>query len=150
MAYMSSVRRYNVGLIVWMIVITGLTTYPWSQFTSHAHWNKINWIPFHLFPFLLDDIIGNILLFVPFGCLFILSRPPTQKKYVLLSAVVWSGLLSFGVEFLQVFIHTRFPSMTDVLSNVVGGGIGGLLGLYWMRSRTKHDSYGFFPTLPPE
>ena len=147
---MFSARRYNVCLIVWVIVITGITTYPWSRFVFHVHWDKINWIPFHRFPFLPADIIGNILLFVPLGGFFILSRSQPQKKYVLLSAVMWSGLLSFGVEFLQVFIHTRFPTMTDVMFNVVGGGIGGLLALYWMRTRMKHDSYGFSPTFPPK
>ena len=58
-------RRCQMLLYVWVIVVIGLTTYPWVTFVTHSHFEKINWMPFHEHPLLIGDIVVNIVLFVP-------------------------------------------------------------------------------------
>lgn len=77
------------------------------------------------------DVFSNILLFVPFGFLFValpvFSRCNLATK-ILLSAVATS-VLSFAIESLQMFLP-RAPSLVDIFLNTVGGMTGALLANY--------------------
>ena len=61
----------------WTLVILGVTTMPWSNFKGHAHWGRVYWVPlsdFRLSFSFIADLIGNLLLFVPFGLCFVAAR----------------------------------------------------------------------------
>ena len=77
------------------------------------------------------DVASNILLFIPFGLLFV-SSPIVSRWNVtnrLLFTAVAAWLLSFTVEICQLFLP-RAPSLVDTLTNTLGGFVGGLLGTY--------------------
>jgi VanZ family protein len=71
------------------------------------------------------DAIENVVLFVPFGALAVLStRPgPSRLRRVVLGTVL-AGVLSASIETMQVFTRERIPSSTDVVTNTLGGLIG--------------------------
>jgi glycopeptide antibiotics resistance protein len=104
----------------WMVVIIAVVV-PWRAPQNHAHWIRVRWIPFVSPPVLLRDIAGNIMLYVPYG-FFYGSRK--DRGAVLRAGVLWALLLSAGTECSQLFSHGRFPSVQDVLMNVLGAAVG--------------------------
>jgi len=65
----------------------------------------------------LDNLVQNILLFLPVGFLY---RLTTGRRGVL---ILGAGL-SFGIETIQLFIPARTTSIVDLLANTVGAGLG--------------------------
>jgi len=79
------------------------------------------------------DFLLNVLLFLPLG--FGLTSYLMQKKsavglLVLGVILLVSFGLSYSIEILQVFQPSRFPALSDIFSNCVGG----LLGYFFYRS----------------
>ena len=109
-----------------VLIIVVILTYPWTDFVGHAHWDVVIWIPFRDVLHSLRralDALANIALYVPFGFSYVQSRVHVRKGGVVKVALL-AALLSVSCEFYQVFCHSRFPSMTDVTSNLAGGVIG--------------------------
>lgn len=78
------------------------------------------------------DVVANVLLFLPLGFLYPLTRPardePTPFRVLLLGLI-----LSGGIETIQLFEHDRVASLIDVLTN----GSGALLGALAVRATTR-------------
>ena len=100
-------------------------------FSSQQVINRIenfNWMPFvdadgsrHSIP----DIVQNILFFVPFGFLGVLSFE--KNKFFAVFIVTFFGfLISFNVEILQLLTRDRNTSVTDLASNTIGAGLGAI------------------------
>jgi glycopeptide antibiotics resistance protein len=120
-------RSPRAGFFLWVVVIICVTTMPWSNFKGHAHWSRVRWIPFEDHPLSVFDVVGNVLLFVPFG-LFFVKATPKRGFGAQLKVAVLALLLSASVEFFQIYCHNRFPSATDVCTNVIGAVIGSAIG----------------------
>ena len=74
-----------------------------------------------------SDLLGNVLLFVPYGLLLAVPMPPSRRLLTLLGGAA----LALGLQYLQFWFPDRVPSGTDALLNGVGIAIGlgaGLLG----------------------
>jgi glycopeptide antibiotics resistance protein len=82
------------------------------------------------------EFVANIVLFVPFGALVMLS-----SRHVRWSRMVLGGLLVSGsVELVQAaLLQGRTGSLQDVVANTIGATIGGgvVLGLRRAESRTS-------------
>ena len=121
--------RWRRLLLLWVLVVVVSTTMPWSSLQglqAHSHWDNVRWIPFYADSFSLRfifDSVVNLLLFVPFGYLYVRSQV-TEPRAVFLRVTLLAMLLSVGVELVQVLSHTRIPSMTDICINVIGAVIG--------------------------
>jgi glycopeptide antibiotics resistance protein len=76
---------------------------------------------------------ANVLLFVPFGFgLAWWGRKNGWRKLPTLIAVTVAGCaLSMVVEFLQLYIPSRFSSWDDVVTNTVGSLVGCLFFQRW-------------------
>lgn len=87
--------------------------------------------PMNLVPFIdvsqrrgdfFRQIVLNILLTVPFGFLFPLTRSKAAK---FTATVFFCFLMSLGIELLQPLINgTRASDITDLITNVIGGMLG--------------------------
>jgi glycopeptide antibiotics resistance protein len=81
-----------------------------------------------------SELFENVLLFMPFGFLFvtlpIVSAYPFWKKLMVVGC--FSCALSAVVEFWQIFLPPT-PSIVDVLLNTFGGFLGALMGIYGYR-----------------
>ena len=74
------------------------------------------------------DIISNIVGFLPLGfalCGYLIASRRTRLAVVVTSLMC--GGFSLALESLQTFLPTRDSSMTDVITNLLGGAIGPLL-----------------------
>ena len=73
------------------------------------------------------DIIQNILLFLPLGFSLTVYLTQTIRSGALTALfviILISFGLSYSVEVLQMFLPSRFPSLSDVLSNSTGCILG--------------------------
>ncbi|MHB9144797.1 MAG: VanZ family protein [Symbiobacteriia bacterium] len=78
----------------------------------------------------VHNIIGNILLFLPFGILAPWLRRSLRNPGRVAEAAF---RLSVGIEVLQYLIGNRASDVDDVLLNTLGAALG--YGLYWAVSR---------------
>lgn len=75
------------------------------------------------------DVALNVLLFVPFGFGFAAKLPTRGKSWVsrLLLAWIAGAVLSYSIEFLQIYIPARDSGWEDVFSNSSGAALGWIL-----------------------
>lgn len=71
----------------------------------------------------IGDILGNIVLFVPFGCVGVFLFPKLGRTWIF---VLWL-LVALGCQLLQLFLPSRDPSLFDLYGNAAGSTIGWLL-----------------------
>ena len=86
---------------------------PWDEFRSD--WDYVN------------DLIRNVLGFVPLGFAVCGYFSLTGNKKAVLVAVVMGALTSLCIEVLQGFIPQRESGTTDVLTNTLGTVLGAFL-----------------------
>ena len=124
-------RRLALALawFTWTAAILAIVV-PWNGFLDHTHWGKVGWIPFVSRPIKISDIVGNVLLYLPFGYL---GRQSTVGRFATLGVVALAALLSVGSEATQLYSHWRFPSATDVTCNLLGT----ISGIYFARHSSR-------------
>jgi glycopeptide antibiotics resistance protein len=114
---------------------------PLSNFVGHPHWDHIRWTPFQDFALsrnMLKDIVGNTLWFMMFGYLLRYQLNKDSRTLQTIATIIAiTGGISLSTEFFQVFCHNRTASITDVICNVLGAGLGGYLA-----QKQRADSYG--------
>jgi glycopeptide antibiotics resistance protein len=108
-----------IGFAVWSAVILAATV-PWTDMVGHTHWRKVQWIPFKSPPVKAIDIVINVLLYVPFGYAWMRASPFRARLW---HPAALAFVLSFAVEWSQLYSHSRFPSVQDVLCNVWAPGL---------------------------
>jgi hypothetical protein len=118
-------------LILSLAGIFFLTLLPF-RFNFHAV------LPGNRSPFLLAgwgkyasqfDELLNILLFIPFGFAFTdrFLRRRGSKTAVLMGAFAAGALLSYSIEFLQIYVPSRDSGWGDIFTNTAGSVLGCLL-----------------------
>lgn len=78
----------------------------------------------------LSDIVLNIVMFVPLGFLYELTRPPASREErdaSWLRAFVLGATLSATIEIAQLFEAERFTSLFDIVTNATGALVGSVL-----------------------
>lgn len=119
--------------ILWFLLAALSTAplLPLSNFVGHPHWDHIRWIPFQDFALsrnMLKDIVGNTLWFMMFGYLLRYQQNEDSRTLRTIATIIAiTGGISLSTEFFQIFCHNRIASMTDVICNVLGAGLGGYL-----------------------
>ena len=119
--------------VLWLLlaILSIAPLLPLSNFVGHPHWDHVRWIPFLDFSLsrnMLKDIVGNTLWFMMFGYLLHcqLNEDSRALRTITITTVV-AGVISLSTEFFQVFCHNRIASMSDVICNVLGAGLGSYL-----------------------
>jgi glycopeptide antibiotics resistance protein len=106
----------NYTLLIYMCIIVILITLIPFSFRRPAVF-RISWsvgIP---------DVLTNIILFLPIGFLFRLSRRGYTDRFCM-KALGLGILISAGIEFTQLFIPGRCTSGIDVMTNGLGAWLG--------------------------
>ncbi|MCX8022645.1 MAG: exosortase [Syntrophorhabdaceae bacterium] len=104
---------------------------------EHRHYLVDLWI----------DIVG----FIPLG--FLLASYLTKKRFrfipILLYTILLGFVVSFLVEFFQIFLYTRTSSLIDVISNSIGALIGAILYNQTIFLRRRFYGFGIYQTESP-
>ncbi|MFZ0389907.1 MAG: VanZ family protein, partial [Calditrichia bacterium] len=72
----------------------------------------------------LTDLVGNILLFIPFGFLLYMALMYANIRLRIIWCILAGALLSFGIEFAQLFIQSRNSAPHDFFNNTIGSFLG--------------------------
>jgi glycopeptide antibiotics resistance protein len=115
----------RIGFGVWSALIVAATV-PWTSVVGHTHWQKVQWIPFRSPPIKLFDVLVNVALYLPFGYQFVRAFPPRARAW---QAAALAAALSLVVEWTQLYSHSRFPSVQDVVCNALGSWVGAITAL---------------------
>ena len=107
-----------------------------------------SYVPMNLVPFIdistgrgdfIRQVVLNIVMTIPFGFLLPLIK---NKRTNLMKIVLYTFLLSLGIEILQPLINDfRSSDITDLVTNIFGGIIGYILYLIFKPLTTKILSY---------
>ena len=146
-----TIRRPVTVLLLLLVTLAIIGATVW---TSGKSYGKVDPSPFddiqliadrlgnqpmstHLLAVLIVPIIGNILLFVPWGFLTFISLytmdRPTFQTYTLTILLGFS--LTLGIEAWQYFLPSRVADINDVIWNSIGTILGAVLGHLRVRLR---------------
>ena len=118
----------NLFLFLSILFIISLTLFPIRFGYKFEGFKIFNITPFKMILTMLSEypleqfiynVVGNIVLFVPFG-FFIYIKCGKNKNKALLAVFI----MTLGVEFIQGFIPYRFCDIDDIILNTFGGYIG--------------------------
>jgi len=92
-----------------------------------------------------EDFFTNIIFFLPVGFIFRLNQGKNQDRFGI-HTLILGTLLSVVVEFVQLFVHGRYTSLMDVITNGSGAWIGGLIFVFLKKTLTE-ECAGRLPAL---
>lgn len=94
---------------------------------EYAIWEVVGWCSWNGCAFLdypLIERVANVLLFLPFGLLLAAAIPRGRRGWAIAVCIA----ASVGIELVQLlFLPGRYPSLSDVLTNSLGGTLGVLI-----------------------
>ncbi len=135
MLFFSRTRSFVYGT-AYVFFLLAATMYPFRfHFTAEYFQLRIptiNWFPIDLSAGQLDsrriwaDYFINIALFVPFGFLGFKAGSGKSVKWRIFRMILLGLVFSTGIEFTQLFTETRDTTLTDVIFDTTGTGIGAL------------------------
>ena len=152
----SVVVKRPVTIILLLLVtaaISGITVW-----TAGKSYSKVDATPFdelsalrerletkpvstHIVAVIIVPILGNILLFVPWGFLMFISLysvdRPTAQTYLL--TFLMGLTLTLCIEAWQYFLPSRVADINDVISNAAGTLLGAILGHMRLRVRFEFE-----------
>ncbi len=95
----------------------------------------------HILAVIIVPIIGNILLFVPWGFLIFISfysvERPTVQTYVM--TILLGLTFTLAIEGWQYFLPSRVVDVNDVIWNTGGTFLGAVLGHMRLRVRFQFE-----------
>lgn len=148
-------KRVRLIFIIYLLVVVRVIIfkYPFSQLMGIAGtWEKrvileglstANFIPFKTIRMYIDysyklnsfeNLVGNIVVFIPFGLLFPYVHRSGRKFLVMFFNVL---LLVLGIEIFQLFSAFGVFDVDDILLNCAGAVIGYLGYLFWESIKGK-------------
>lgn len=115
----STAERLGLATLGYVAATTlVITLAPFRFSTKTMHGLSTEWTVF--------DLVMNVVMFVPLGFLYRVTRPRSTGSAWWMAVVV-GGLLSLSIESAQLFEVTRYSSLLDVLTNTTGAAVGSLL-----------------------
>lgn len=110
-----------LSFVLYFTLMPIITSIP---FVLNHPYKPMNFVPFIDVSLGRGDffrqVVLNIIMTIPFGFLFPLTRNRTAKFY---RTVFFCFLMSLGVEILQPLFN-RSSDVTDLITNVIGGILG--------------------------
>jgi VanZ family protein len=129
-----AVRAELLAATAWVGVLVYLNWFPFnfaSLDAATARWQRLSWLPFadYLQGHYIDVMqmaVDKVMQFLVLGALLALSVR-TRNKRALVTRLAAAALLAVVLEGGQLFLPTRYASVTDVLVQTSGAGLGLLL-----------------------
>ncbi len=114
---------------------------PFDDLRHLAHRVARRPVSTHILAVIVVPIIGNVLLFMPWGFLtfimFYATDRPTIQTYVL--TILLGFTFSVLIEAWQYFLPSRVADINDVIWNTVGTILGAILGHMRLRVRFEFE-----------
>lgn len=130
----------SVAVVLWLTLREDEHV-QWSNLTGvnlvplHHHWAAFQcWLrdcpaADAALQYLLVDVVGNVLLFIPLGLTLAAVSTRATRWGRLAAATVSCALLSTLIETIQLALPSRATDVDDVLFNTLGAFLGALVGV---------------------
>lgn len=83
------------------------------------------------------EVAANVAMFVPFGVLAL-----TAYRWMRVWSATLAGLVTSGIiEGVQLFLPTRYATVSDLVANTAGALLGALLVAASRRARTRTETH---------
>lgn len=135
----------RTACLVYLVLIVYASLFPFSG------WENPQVSPFH---FLMEplpkywtwfDILTNIIAYLFLGFLLVTSMTPFLRGMsALILSVFLGGALSFCMEAIQNYLSVRISSNLDLMMNILGTFLGGVIGLFMTPILFREDRFHFF------
>ena len=134
--FVNTLMYVYLSFVLYFTLMPILTSLP---YIFNHHYKPMNLEPFIDVSYGRGDFVRqiflNVVMTIPFGFLLPLTKKENSK---FLKVMLWTFLLSFGIEILQPLINGfRSADITDVITNVTGGIIGYMFYLLFKPLTTK-------------
>jgi len=116
---------------------------PESYDVPYKPFLEVPWKEFYPNRAYLQDVLINIVGFIPFGFFFCAAHArgrPAWKAVIV--TIVLGATVSLAIEILQAYLPTRNSGMTDLFTNTLGTGVGAML-YGWKALRALLAECGF-------
>jgi VanZ family protein len=146
-------RLYLLLGIALALILYG-STFPWDFVRLPGHFNPLPRL-FSIWPagwnrFMARDVGINVVLYLPLGTLlYLLLARSLHWLPAIVVAILCSGILSTGIEVVQMFEPARNSSALDVACNTMGAALGALVAHRWRLWLNRWTSTEI-PRLPGE
>ena len=125
--------RAVLGYLIAMVAIITLSPFRFALTPLHGF----------IYDWTTSDLLLNIVLFVPLGFIFQLSRPK-GAPLGLWRALLFGAAFSASIETVQLFEASRYSSLMDVACNTLGCGFGAVIHAFVARRGNGRNA---LPTL---
>lgn len=114
---------------------------PFEEIRTLAERLETRPISTNIIAIIVVPIIGNVLLFVPWGFFLFIAlysvERPTVQTYVLTTLLGLS--FTMAIEAWQYFLPSRVADINDIIWNTLGAVLGGILGHMRLRVRVEFE-----------
>lgn len=150
---MTQPRSNTVLLFLYLLFIVYGSLFPLSDWQLPQQGLFASWADVAGMRVSRSDLLVNLLAYIPFG-LFVFNALPQRygKAARILQSLLLGVLLSFCMEYLQLYLPARTSSPVDLLLNTISTAFGAVLacslgsssaiGAILRRIRSKHFSDG--------
>lgn len=98
----------------------------------------------------ITDIVGNVLLFIPFGFLLYMLLKDIGVYKIFFLVFFLSLFLSSFIEFFQLFIKSRNTAVHDLINNTIGGLVGAFAAAVYSGKLSRVSRKIFYNLLAKE
>lgn len=85
------------------------------------------------------DIFVDLALFIPIGFLSGKTLKIPFKKLLIIRGLLFGVTVAAAIEFLQIFVWSRFSDVTDIITGGLGGLFGGILCCFITEGTTEYN-----------
>jgi len=117
---------YLLGFFIFLILYNTLIPFSFERGLSDLplFFQTIDFNFFDWHDVSITDIVGNILLFMPYGFLMYMFLYHRMNNYPILLATIIGTAISMFIEFSQFFIAERDSAVHDIINNTLGSWFG--------------------------
>ena len=136
-------RSNYLFLFLYLLFIIYGSLFPLAGWRTPEHGLLVVWqqaLGQHLFR---SDLLTNILVYCPLGFLLV---PICSKRFgtfaTIMASITLGALLSFSMEYIQLFLPARTSSAVDLLLNIVSTAIGAVAYRLLDRQADRGEWFG--------
>ncbi len=145
------ILNVSLGIFVFLIIYNTLIPFNFQYGIGDIPFllRRVDWIPYMgvYSRISVTDIVGNVLLFIPFGFFLYLVLNEAGVPHPLLLTALASFVFSAGIEAVQLFIPERNTAAHDLLNNTIGGIVGAVGAYFYTLIFAKHLRKYFYDLL---
>ncbi len=141
----------SLGIFAFLIIYNTLIPFHFQYSLADLPWllRRVDWIPYQGLHsrISLTDVVGNLLLFMPFGFFLYLTLNEAGFPHPITLTVIAAFLFSATIEAIQLFIPERNTATHDLLNNTIGGLTGALMAYVYTLKMAQFVRKHFFELL---